>query len=551
MLNNRGGEFLTPFVHVGAKMKTFSISIILLFGLVFAQSAPTVELLCPPSLDIIAENSVQFLDTVFIPNDTWSGWNENPLDGEWRYDTCYFVVNPSITTCCTSAVRIHIYSRDGLDLTVPDMPLRLTWEIIGCDTPDSSCRMIIAGWEQNIVFPPWSDPIVCPPHYLWAHPCSSGKLLLTTDTWSDDSLFMCKAVLNEIYDYNWELVFPTVNCTIYAYGTYLDTDYVYYETGKLFLWDSHPEEFLLAPICDTLGNCTDWFLCNYCWFPHGYRPAMSPEELDSFWHHGYDTDEYDPVYSYYSLLPRVIADDHYPIDSIPRPDSIYTNICSGGCRDSTKYDNRFHFLCDSTSAWMTIEWAGGADTIYYGDPGTFWFQPDEFPLPWRRFGVLVDSTYLPIDYEGDVSICLQDVTNAPVIAYGEPVHLHPRGVDPFMDIVISGQTYFRCVPSPPEPVCWGFVVEPAGIFESQDSETEFTAMDLSIAGDVSSGFTLKYSCPGSGLLAIYDVMGHIIFQRKISGSGELLFNNAVASGIYFVRLKAGDKIITKRAILMK
>jgi hypothetical protein len=217
------------------------------------------------------------------------------------------------------------------------------------------------------------------------------------------------------------------------------------------------------------------------------------------------------------------------------------------------FDNRFHFRTDSTSAWMTIEWDSGTDTIYYGDPGTFWFEPEDLPLPWRRFGVTTENTGLPTDYHGEVEVCLQDVTNAPVVRYGDPVHLHPRGVDPFDSLVAAdGRIFERCVPSPPEPVCWSFNNGGGAIPETEEPRAETGALNLTVIGDATSSLSIKYSCPGEGNIAVYDILGRAIFSRKVFGEGSVEWggkNNP--TGIYFVRVISGDKSVTKRVVYLK
>ncbi|MCD6595385.1 T9SS type A sorting domain-containing protein [bacterium] len=214
--------------------------------------------------------------------------------------------------------------------------------------------------------------------------------------------------------------------------------------------------------------------------------------------------------------------------------------CSGG--------KLFYFLLDSISAWMTIEWDSGADTIRYGDAGTFWYRPDSLPLPWRRFGVIADSTDIPADYDGEITVCMQDVTNAPVVAYGEPVHLHPRGVDPFMEC--DGIPH--CCPAPPEPVCWSFYVHPTGVAEPQSNNIGKSAMSLKIAGDISADFSIAYNCPENSKLVIYDVLGRAVFQRNVSGVGKINWSEEnTRTGVYFAMLKYDGKSVLRKIILVK
>jgi len=359
-----------------------------------------------------------------------------------------------------------------------------------------------------------------------------------------DSITVCSAIIDTIESNAWDIIFPTVACSSFLY----DSRFAYMETS-IYFFDIHPEEFLISPICNTLGDCTDLLFWNFLWFPHMTGPALGTEGYDSVIH----SPTHNGKFEYLSPIPRVIANYHSPAGSLTvSPDSIYTNICSGGCGDSTTYDNRFHFMTDSTSAWMTIEWDSGTDTIHYGDPGTFWFQPDDLQLPWRRFGILTDNTDLPSGYTGDVTVCLQDVTNAPVVRYGDPVHLHPRGVDPFMPLTVGTTTYDRCVPSPPEPVCWSFNIDGGAIPETEEPQAETSVLSLNVIGDATSSLSIEYSCTGEGNIAVYDILGRAVFCLNISGSGVVDWGGEnISTGIYFAVLRTGEKSVTKRVVYLK
>ena len=295
----------------------------------------------------------------------------------------------------------------------------------------------------------------------------------------------------------------------------------------VYIIDTHPEELYVMPFHTSGGVYEDKTLFSNTLL---YLKAWGSA----------------PKIQYSHFNPRGTIDF---LDSI-RIDYFCNSIIMGAA--SELYDcsggKVFYFLLDSTSAWMTIEWAGGADTIRYGDAGTFWYRPDSLPLPWRRFGVIADSTDIPADYDGEITVCMQDVTNAPVVAYGEPVHLHPRGVDPFMEC--DGIPH--CCPAPPEPVCWSFYVHPTGVAEPQSNNIGKSAMSLKIAGDISADFSIAYNCPENSKLVIYDVLGRAVFQRNVSGVGKINWSEEnTRTGVYFAMLKYDGKSVLRKIILVK
>ena len=197
---------------------------------------------------------------------------------------------------------------------------------------------------------------------------------------------------------------------------------------------------------------------------------------------------------------------------------------------------------------MIISWGCDTDTISYGDPGTFWFNPEDFSIPWRRFGVLLDNTEIPEDYVGTVDICLMDATNKPAVIIGDPVHLGPRGVYPFM-----GTSYIRfpCIPLPSEPVCWSFFRDTLGRI-SEPIQTASTELSLEVHFIVTDNFTLSFALTGAGELAIYDIMGHMVWRKIVTGSGsEKIECNEWRSGVYFARIRADVHRIVRRIIIIQ
>ncbi len=510
---------------------------IILATIVFSQ--PTSELLYPQSLDSITINSIKFIDSLYFCQFNVRGCVIETCF--WKIDTCFFVKSPVFVTDCEGPYVLSLYSRDGLILPGRSYPMasdRECW----CNSADLSCPFV-AGWElQCSPIIEYADDSVwfymgIPyPPYWWLKP-EFDSLPYTLSLWADshwiytcecETCFFAVSETTMVSDFECILTLPREG---------------FYRSGYAF--DSHPEELVLAPIGDTLGNLSDWAIWNLVWFPDMEIP--SPYYWD--WYDEYG-DMRDTVYAKFGIPDlKVIVDYPYPEDSIDVSDSICISCCSGGCYsncDSLK-DYRYHFLLDSTAAWMTIEWDGGVDTVHYGEPGTFWYRPEDMSLPWRRFGVLADSTRLPPDYEGEVIVCMQDVTNEPVVAYGEPVHLHPRGVNPFMEC----EGVPNCCPSPPEPVCWSFNIIPGRITPTQSADADEINLSLDVLGDISTGFKLRYACPGEGTIDIYDILGRNVFNRSIFGEGIVYWGDyEIPAGIYFARIKwNGEKILRKIMVI--
>jgi len=330
---------------------------------------------------------------------------------------------------------------------------------------------------------------------------------------------------------------------------YLSCDYTQIPPVH-WLWDGHLEEILLSSICDTAGNCTPRQKFT--------KVYSNPQAINE----------------YYSCYPFGRAKYRYHLDysqsdfsfTSVMSESIWFNVansCSNFfwmCkpRDSLEWIKIPHNLflsLDSTSAWMIISWDTGKDTIHYGDPGTFWFKPPDKHIGWRQFGVLTDSTKIPSSYTGKIKVCLMDVTNAPVVAFGEPTHLHPTDKCCYDDYTYidttTGDTLFypHMVPAPPEPVCFEFTVG-SGITEP--IQTTSSQLSLEVHDIVTDNFTLSYALTGAGELAIYDIMGHMIWRKGVTGSGSEKIECADwRSGVYFAKIRADGDRIVKSMIVIK
>ncbi len=215
----------------------------------------------------------------------------------------------------------------------------------------------------------------------------------------------------------------------------------------------------------------------------------------------------------------------------------------------------FHFALDSTSAWMTVTWldGAGADTFFYGDSGISWRKPHGKHLGWRRFGIPSDLIHIPDGYMGNVHVCLHEVTNAPVIAFGEPTHLHPAGMpcygnweyyDSLLDTTFIVE---RCIPTPAVPVCTTFFVI-TDIIEAGEVHHNIGLEVNNSFGDLNE---IYYSLPSNGIIAIYNIMGRVVLKREVSGSGVIKVEaGELSSGIYFAVIKSADYDKIVRRVLV-
>ncbi len=242
------------------------------------------------------------------------------------------------------------------------------------------------------------------------------------------------------------------------------------------------------------------------------------------------------------------------------PEELYIDVA---CYAKTRWNHSwrdtisFHFALDSTSSWMTVTWSdgAGADTFFYGDSGISWRKPHGKHLGWRRFGIPRDLIHIPDGYMGNVRVCLHEVTNAPVIAFGEPTHLHPAGMpcygnweyyDSLLDTTFIVE---RCIPTLAVPVCTTFFVI-TEISEERRVQHNIGLEVNNAFGDINE---IYYSLPGNGngIIAIYNIMGRVVLKREVSGSGVIKVETGeLSSGIYFAVIKSADYDKIVRRVLV-
>ncbi len=90
------------------------------------------------------------------------------------------------------------------------------------------------------------------------------------------------------------------------------------------------------------------------------------------------------------------------------------------------------------------------------------------------------------------------------------------------------------------------------IYEQGSSKPENISMNI-IPNPFNASCKITVESAAGGEVKIYDIMGIQVASYDVrAGQSEFIWNGGnKMSGIYFVRLKAGDRTITKRAILMK
>jgi len=293
----------------------------------------------------------------------------------------------------------------------------------------------------------------------------------------------------------------------------------------------YPADFDICKFCNDSGECSDWITGN------NQNVIFSPMQ----WMHP-------PFYLIeWASVPFTTLPPEFFID-VACP-------CDVECSSFPTVYSRLYLALDSTSAWMTISWDEEADTFFYGDSGTFWLKPTRKHIGWRRFGVETDRLHLPAPFIGNVRVCLHEATNAPVIAFGEPTHLHPPREmcydewiynDPNKD---STYTVYYMLPSPPVPVCTTYFV--------MNDISEERRVQHNIGLDVNNAFDdineMYYSLPsnGNGIIAIYNIMGRVVLKREVSGSGVIKVEvDELSSGIYFAVIKSADYDKIVRRVLV-
>jgi len=344
--------------------------------------------------------------------------------------------------------------------------------------------------------------------------------------------------------YGWHLPYSFSPCPLYHYSP--STTLVFHISNNIYLErvDTHTWElyfglwnkddyfclpsraFEIGPVCNSRDECVEGFYVEGKFLPSlwGRKPEY---KLEFFPSNGT---------TYVTSLPSVI----------------YANI--------SMIAERSFFRLDSTSAWFiirfeTITGDTFTDTVRYGDPGTFWIVPPGKHIGWRRFGVMTMYTDIPSrGYTGVVEVCLMDVTNAPVIAFGEPTHLHPEGVSCYEDWVyvdsVTGDTTVipDIIPAPPEPVCWRFGL----ISEVSEAERGEDKLNLEVVGGYLSPIQVFYRISGVGHLELYDITGKVVLRRAISAKGsEKIGIDKLNSGVYFIRVVSGERSVVRKVLVVR
>ncbi len=298
-----------------------------------------------------------------------------------------------------------------------------------------------------------------------------------------------------------------------------------------------PLQYNICSFCNDSDLCSDFYHArNMLYSPTNWKGTFKPE----FTHN-------QPAFKF-----------EWPSFYLTLPEELYIDVA---CFARTAWNRimwdtvSFHFALDSTSAWMTVTWSDGigADTFFYGDSGISWRKPHGKHLGWRRFGIPSDLIHIPDGYMGNVRVCLHEVTNAPVIAFGEPTHLHPAGMpcygnweyyDSLLDTTFIVE---RCIPTPAVPVCTTFFV----ITDIIEAEEVVHNIGLEVNNAFGDFNEIYYSLPGNGIIAIYNIMGRMMLKREVSGSGVIKVEaGELSSGIYFAVIKSADYDKIVRRVLV-
>jgi len=492
----------------------------LLFVISFAQ--PKVEILYPKSLDTVLLHATMIVeggDTSYYANIKFLSQPLNPLVEIGR-------------------VRIT----DTLADSIYNLPLRfglITGSIIDtillCDTTDTPyfcpCNPVISLNKNPIYHYYVYSGYIDSPHLIYSlTDCIWDTVLLSCDTliFPSDTSIICESLktYDEPYcDLSTNVHLVNISSGIwdlYFGAYYMDTFFLFPRDGYGCL------NFVVSPFCNDSGLCSE--------------PVIDSSLYLFQW----------------SRAPR------YKLDYFPSTDSILRDgLTSRISVDIALFGEsayKFYLALDSTSAWFiirfeTITGDTFTDTVRYGDPGTFWIVPPGKHIGWRRFGVMTMYTDIPSrGYTGVVEVCLMDVTNAPVIAFGEPTHLHPEGVSCYEDWVyvdsVTGDTTVipDIIPAPPEPVCWRFGL----ISEVSEAERGEDKLNLEVVGGYLSPIQVFYRISGVGHLELYDITGKVVLRRAISAKGsEKIGIDKLNSGVYFIRVVSGERSVVRKVLVVR
>jgi hypothetical protein len=503
-------------------MKRFTIILLLFPALLFAK--PVVKFMYPLPYDSVFKYSIVIPDTNVILRFFFdSVWYDLVVDSAW-YVNIPFIAQPMHPD--SEIGRFAIIDSSGSDIHYIPFEIRLhsPYSILYCDTGrvlDCPCPVVVAVDNGSTVrrqFGP-SNIAYSLDSCVYDDPVFEDTMTEISRHYYIGNHASSNIHMEKVSPFRWEVWFGSHSIRI---------------GGLQFPTAMGEGAWGICKFCNDSDECSDWILARknaVCFGPLGRYDYLRTQ---------YNTDW--PEYSVFSYPPNFYVD----VTCFGE----FTHDFCGSRPYQLGYPERFYLAMDSTSAWFTISWDGGCDSFYYGDPGITWEIPPGKHIGWRRLALDSATVHLPEPYVGFVYICLQDVTNAPVIAFGEPTHLHPDTMscydtwvyyDPNVDSTYHIENW---IPAPPVPVCKRYFFEITEIAEPKSESKGNLALEVvTLSG---GSYEIFYSLPDEGLLEVLDIMGRVVIRQEISGNGSVKIDvEMLTSGVYFAVVKDGQSSTPK------
>ncbi len=495
-------------------MKHLTIILLIFPALLFAK--PVTQFMYPLPLDSVFKYSIVLPETNLVCGEV--------VDSAWYVSMPFLAqtIHPDSEIC-----RFAIIDSLGGDIHyIPfEIVLHRPYSMLFCDTGgvlDCPCPVVVVLDNCDLIRHPFStfggNLTYSFDSCVYDDPLLEDTMTEGSRRWWAEKHTSSNIHMEKVSPFRWEVWFGCNSIRI---------------AGLQYPKYVGPASISICKFCNDSDECSDWILPNEL-----YNIIYGPLGCGSYGRTQYKTE-----------WPEI------SVFSYPR--QFYADItCFGDFRHGIRWPDarcnpeRFYLAMDSTSAWFTVSWDGGCDSFYYGDPGISWEIPPGKHIGWRRLALDSATVHLPEPYVGFVYICLQDVTNAPVIAFGEPTHLHPDTMscydtwiyyDPNVDSTYHIENW---IPAPPVPVCKRYFFEITEIAEPRSKSKGNLALEVvTLSG---GSYEIFYSLPGDGLLEVIDIMGRVVMKREISGNGSVkIYAEMLTSGVYFAVIKDGQSIISK------
>ena len=252
---------------------------------------------------------------------------------------------------------------------------------------------------------------------------------------------------------------------------------------------------------------------------------------------------YDTITSLAPTIQVVIMDTFTmePATWYP-PDTTFPCPCfDPGCTTSTGERLDVPYCTTIYVQWNPIDTSSirlSVNGIEYTleSPGMHWLHDSLLVLNTEEAG-------LTFERGETVRVCLEEATDRTSQGYG-PNHL--------------GRYRDWTHPDTPIPFCWEFYIAGTGIEEAEATPEEFGIKSIKpnpFNSSVEITYTIPEDVSDNIELAMFDILGRRVESlpvEKTKGEHSVIWQpQDVSSGIYFVRMKASGRIVTKKLILLR